>query len=73
MGRLRLTARMIVVMLAAVIVSLLALLVVSGALTGTLTLGKLWAALSLLVIVLVTAVIGLVVAVRQPRNRSGRC
>jgi hypothetical protein len=71
MGRLRLAPRMIVVLLAAVMVALLAFLVVSGALAGTLTLGKLGAAASLLVIVLVIAVVGLVVAVHQPRNPIG--
>jgi hypothetical protein len=71
MGRLRLAPRMIVVLLAAVMVALLAFLVVSGALAGTLTLGKLGAAASLLAIVLVIAVVGLVVAVHQPRNPIG--
>jgi hypothetical protein len=67
----RRTVRMITVLLAAVIVALLAFLVVSGVLAGALTLGKLWAALSLLTIVLVTGVVGLVVAGHQPRNPIG--
>jgi hypothetical protein len=70
-GRLRLTPRMSVVLLAAVIAALLAFMIISGALSGTLTLGKLWQALSLLTIVLVTAVVGLVVAGHQPRNPIG--
>jgi hypothetical protein len=70
-GRSRRTVRMITVLLAAVIVALLAFLVVSGVLAGALTLGKLWAALSLLTIVLVTGVVGLVVAGHQPRNPIG--
>ena len=70
-GRWRLTPRMFVVLLAAVLVALLALLGISSALTGTVTGGQLWPAVSLLTIVLVTAVVGLVVAVHQPRNPIG--
>ena len=70
-GRWRLTPRMIVVLLAAAIVALLAFMIISGALTGALTLGKVWAAVSLLTIVLVTGVVGLVVAGHQPRNPIG--
>jgi hypothetical protein len=71
-GRWHLTPRVIVVLLAAVMVALLAFLGVASALTGgTLTAGKLWPAMSLLTIVLVTAVVGLVVAVHQPRNPIG--
>ncbi|HYB16438.1 MAG TPA: hypothetical protein VEF71_13345 [Streptosporangiaceae bacterium] len=62
---------MAAVLLAAVMVELLAFMGVSGALTGTVTAGKLWARLSLLTIVLVTAVVGLVVASHQPRNPIG--
>jgi hypothetical protein len=62
---------MIVVLLAAVMVALVAFLGISGALTGTETGGQLWPAVSLLTIVLVTAVAGLVVAVHQPRNPIG--
>jgi hypothetical protein len=65
-------ARMTTVLLAAVIVALLAFMGVSSALAGgTLTAGELWAAVSLLTIVLVTAVVGLVVAGHQPRNPIG--
>jgi hypothetical protein len=62
---------MFVVLLAAVLVALLALLGVSSALTGTVTGGQLWPAVSLLMIVLVTAAVGLVVAGHQPRNPIG--
>jgi len=71
MGRLRLTARMTTVLLAAAIVLLLAFMGVASALTSTLAPAKLWAALSLLVIVLVTAVVGLMVSIHQPRNPIG--
>ena len=70
-GRWRLTPRMIVVLLVAVMVALLAFLGVSGAMTGTLTGGQVWQAVSLLTIVLVTGVVGLVVAGHQPRNPIG--
>ena len=70
-GRWRLTPRMIVVLLALVMVALLAFLGVSAALSGTLTQGQLWPAMSVLTIVLVTAVVGLVVAGHQPRNPIG--
>jgi hypothetical protein len=71
-GPSRRIARMTTVLLAAAIVALLAFVGVSGALTGgTFTAGKLWPALSLLTIVLVTAVVGLVVAGHQPRNPIG--
>jgi hypothetical protein len=63
---------MTTVPLAAVIVALLAFIGLSSALTGgTFTAGKLWPAVSLLTIVLVTAVVGLVVAGHQPRNPIG--
>jgi hypothetical protein len=65
------TVRRVTVLLAAVMLALLAFLPISGALSGTLTLGKLWAALSLLTIVLVTGAVGLVVAGHQPRNPIG--
>jgi hypothetical protein len=60
-----------VVLLAGVMVVLLAFLGVSSALTGTATASKLWPALSLLTIVVVTGVVGLVVAGHQPRNPIG--
>jgi hypothetical protein len=62
---------MIVVLLASVIVVLLAFMVVSSALIRTLAPGNLLAGASLLTIVLVTAVVGLVVAAHQPRNPIG--
>jgi hypothetical protein len=70
-GRSRRAARMTTVLLAAVMVALLAFMGVSSALTGTVTAGKLWQAAGLLTIVLVTAVVGLVVAGHQPRNPIG--
>jgi hypothetical protein len=63
--------RVIIVTLAALIVALLAFLVISGGLTGPVTLSKLWSAGGLLTIILVTAVVGLVVAGHQPRNPIG--
>jgi hypothetical protein len=66
------TPRRIVALLAAVLVALLAFMGAASALTGAaLTAGKLWAGLSLLTIVVVTAVVGMVVAVHQPRNPIG--
>jgi hypothetical protein len=70
-GRWRLTPRVIVLLLAAVMVGLLAFLGVASALTGAVTGGQLRAAVSLLTIVLVTGVVGLVVAGHQPRNPIG--
>jgi hypothetical protein len=70
--RWRLTPRMIVALLAAVMAALIAFMGVAGALTGgALTTSKLWQAASLVTIVLVIAVVGLVVAVHQPRNPIG--
>src|SRR5271170_7514764 len=64
--------RMIVALLAAVIVALLVFMGVSAALTGGAgSSGKFGQAASLLTIILVTAVVGLVVAVHQPRNPIG--
>ena len=70
-GRAGLRPRPIIVTLAALIVALLAFLVISGGLTGPVTLSKLWSAGGLLTIILVTAVVGLVVAGHQPRNPIG--
>ena len=64
-------ARRGIVLLAAVMVALLACIVVSSAMGGSQTQGQVWPALSLLTIVLVTAVVGLVVAGHQPRNPIG--
>jgi hypothetical protein len=63
--------RMIIVTLAALIVALLAFMAISGGLTGPVTLSKLWSVGGLLTIILVTAVVGLVVAGHQPRNPIG--
>jgi hypothetical protein len=70
-GRAGRTPRIITVPLAVLIVALLAFMGASGGLTGTLTLSKLWSVAGLLTIVLVTAVVGLVVAGHQPRNPIG--
>jgi hypothetical protein len=70
-GRSRRTVQIITVLLVAVIVALPAFMIISGFLTGTLTLGKVLPVLSLLTIVLVTGVVGLVVAGHQPRNPIG--
>jgi hypothetical protein len=60
-----------VALLAAVLMALLAFLGITAVLGGAETAGSLWPALSLLTIVLVTAVVGLVVAGHQPRNPIG--
>ena len=70
-GRWRLNPRMIVVLLAAMMVAVLAFMGVSSALAGTLASSGLWPAVSLLTIVLATAVVGLVVASHQPSNPIG--
>ncbi|HEY6296992.1 MAG TPA: hypothetical protein VIX15_15115, partial [Streptosporangiaceae bacterium] len=70
-GRWRLTPRMIVILIAAVMVALVAFLGVLSALPGHPLAGNLWPAVSLLTIVLVTGVVGLVVAGHQPRNPIG--
>ena len=70
-GRSRRAARMTTVLLAAVMVALLAFMGVLSALNGTVTAGKLWQAASVLTIVLVTGVVGLMVAGHQPRNPIG--
>jgi hypothetical protein len=70
-GGLRLAPRVTVMMLAGLIVTLLAFIAVSGAVTGTATLSRLWAAAGLLAIIVVTAVVGLVVAGHQPGNPVG--
>ncbi len=70
-GRSRRSGQIIAVLLVLVIAALLAFMIISGFLTGTLTLGKVLPVLSLLTIVLVTGVIGLVVVGHQPRNPIG--
>ncbi len=69
--RWRLTPRMIVALLAAVLVALLAFLCVASALAATPASTQVGAAVSLLTIILVTAVTGLVVASHQQRNPIG--
>ncbi len=70
-ARSRPSQRMITVVLAGVMVALLGFLALSAVLTGPLKLGKLWSVAGLLVIILVTAVVGFVVAGHQPRNPIG--
>jgi hypothetical protein len=54
-----------------VMAGLVAFLVTSGVATSSLVSGRLWAALSLLTIVVAIAAVGLVVAGHQPRNPIG--
>ncbi len=70
-GRPRLSPWLATVTLTGVIVALLAFIGVSAGLTGGPTLSKLWSAAGLLVIILVTAAVGLVVIGHQPRNPIG--
>jgi hypothetical protein len=56
---------------AGALVVLLGWLILNGAVAGGVTLGKLWAVASLLVVVLVTAAVGVVVVGHQPRNPIG--
>jgi hypothetical protein len=63
--------RLRVALLAVVLVTLLAYLGITATLAGKADAGQLWPAVSLLTIVLVTAVVGLVVAGHQPRNPIG--
>jgi len=56
---------------AAVIVALTAFTVLSAALTGTFSAVHLWSAAGLIVIIVVTAAVGLVVVRHQPRNPIG--
>jgi hypothetical protein len=69
--RSRRAARIGTVLLVALMVALLAFQLIAGALIGSLTSGKIWAALSLLTVVLVVGTVGLVVASHQPRNPIG--
>jgi len=64
-------ARLATIVLAAVIVALLSFIVLSAVLDGTFSAAHLWSATSLLVIILVTAAVGLVVVRHQPRNPIG--
>jgi hypothetical protein len=65
------TPRVIIVALIVLIVALLAFIVIEGALTSTLTVGKLWSVAGLLTIIVVIAAVGLVVIGHQPRNPIG--
>jgi hypothetical protein len=56
---------------AAVIVALTAFIVLSAVLTGTFSAVHLWSAAGLIVIIVVTAAVGLVVVRHQPRNPIG--
>jgi hypothetical protein len=56
---------------AGLVVVLVGLLFLGAALAGRLTLGSFWTATGLLVIIVVTATVGLVVASHQPRNPIG--
>jgi hypothetical protein len=65
------TSRVITAAPAGVLVVLLGWLILNGAVAGEVTLTKLWAIVSLLVVILVTAAVGVVVARHQPRNPIG--
>jgi hypothetical protein len=69
--RIRLTGRMPVVIVAAVIVALLAFIIASSALTGAFSAISPWAAADLMAIIVVTGAVGLVVAAHQPGNPIG--
>jgi hypothetical protein len=60
-----------VVVMAAVVAVLVGMLFLSAALTGRFSLASLWAASSVLVIIIVNAVVGLLVARHQPANPIG--
>jgi hypothetical protein len=63
--------RLATIMLAAVIVTLTAFIVLSGVLSGTASLAHVWSASGLFMIIVVTAAVGLVVVGHQPRNPIG--
>ncbi len=67
----RRTPRVVTAAPAGVLVVLLGWLILNGTVTGEVTLSKLGAVASLLVVVLVTATVGVVVAGHQPRNPIG--
>jgi len=69
--RTRPSARLITVMLATLVVALLAFIAVSSVVTGTFSAVKLWSAGAVLVIIVVTAAVGLLVSGHQPRNPIG--
>jgi len=64
-------ARLSTVALTAVIVALTAFIVLSAMLSGTFSAVHLWSAAGLIMIIVVTAVVGLVVVRHQPRNPIG--
>jgi hypothetical protein len=64
-------ARLATAGLAAVIVALVVFIALSAALTGTFSAVHLWSAAGLLVIIVVTAAVGLVIVGHQPRNPIG--
>ena len=70
-ARFRRTSQVITAMLAAVVVALVGVLFLGAALAGQLSLRSFWSASGVLVIVLVAAVVGLVVARHQPHNPIG--
>jgi len=65
------TSRVVTAAPAGVLVVLLGWLILNGAMGGQVTLSKLGAISSLLVVILVTAAVGIVVAAHQPRNPIG--
>ncbi len=70
-ARFRFSPRLGAVVLAAVIVALTAFIVLSAVLIGTFSAAHLWSAAGLIVIIVVTAAVGLVVVGHQPRNLIG--
>ena len=64
-------ARLATIALAAVIMALTAFIVISAVLIGRFSAGHVWSAAGLFVIIVVTAVVGLVVVRRQPGNPIG--
>jgi hypothetical protein len=64
-------ARLATIVLAAVIVALTAFIALSGVLIGGFSAAHLWSAAGLIVIIMVTAAVGLVVVRHQPRNPIG--
>jgi hypothetical protein len=69
--RLRVTPRVATAGLAALALTLLGALILMSVLTGSFDEVKLWSAAGLLTVILVTAVVGVVVAGHQPRNPIG--
>ena len=70
-ARFRISPRLATIALAAMIVALTAFIVLSAMLDGTFSAAHLWSAASLMVIIMVTAAVGLVVVGHQPRNPIG--